>query len=136
MNFNDLTLPDGSATPVTQTFKRESNKNGVAIWSNRVSGVPASYPKITQSIKEPNKDTPNYRVEVRVALPALETPGPGSGSGYVAPPAEAYRLLMALTTSCNHRSTLQQRQDTLAYFTAYIQTPEFVNSFVNYESIY
>lgn len=134
--FASITLPNGATPVVNQTFSQESNLQGIAKWVNRASGVAIGYPMIQQTLRVPNKDTPNYRLDLKVILPTLEVTTPSSGSGYVSAPALAFNNIVNVNVALNSRSTLDQRKDLLAYFRAYVLKPEFENAFLNYETVY
>ncbi|DAD52758.1 coat protein [ssRNA phage SRR7976325_16] len=115
---SNITLNDGQATPVAHTFSAAGvNASGVATYEDRVSGIPLSFPTITQGFQRPTDKRPTYKVTHNVSYPVLEqtVANAVAATGFVPAPALAYTLFFAGTWSLHRRSTTAQRKDLKAY---------------------
>lgn len=104
-----LVLADGAATPVNHTFTPVNVVNGVASWKDKSGGVPAGYPQVTLSVREPSKASSTFKVQAKITVPKLET------SPNFLVPTEAYRNLMNIDVVMHERCTDQDRKDLYAY---------------------
>lgn len=76
MDFADLTINDGKATPTAHTFTKRRLDAGVAKWQDISGGIPIAYPTLTASLKEPSPNAKlnrKYRGSVRVVVPITAT---------------------------------------------------------------
>lgn len=114
--FVDMTINDGQAPTVAHTFKaRRITPEGVARYQDISSGIAVGFPTFEVSNREPLKNSPNYRVKVKVVLPVLETVSGTSYAGIVAAPQKAYDLISDMEFIMPARSTLAVRKDLIAY---------------------
>lgn len=107
--ISSLVIADGAATPVNHTFTPVNVVNGIATWKDKSSGIPAGFPVITLSVREPTKANPAYKVQTKVTVPKLET------SPNFLVPTEAYRNLINMDVVMHERCTEQDRKDLYAY---------------------
>jgi len=114
-NFADLVINDGQATPVAHTFKARNITNGIAKWQDISGGIAIGYPLITAAVREPSKETQNYKVSLKVVVPVLETISGTSYAGIVAAPQKAYDCTCVMDFILPARSTTAVRKDVLAY---------------------
>jgi hypothetical protein len=112
-DFVTFTLDDAEATPVTHTFDPASHQDGIAIWEDRVDGIPVGYPTISMSMKRPTRARNSYKVMAKIALPTLEQAS--SGGVFVPPPTKAYDNLAVVEFIMPARSTTQERKNLLKY---------------------
>lgn len=132
-----LTLADGKATPVNHTFAPVGKDSaGVAKWVDRIGGIAIGYPTITMSVSEPNKSTRAFKVTRKVVLPVLEVTSPSTSTGIQPAPTKAYDLIATTTYSLPERSTLEQRQDLLAYAKNFDASTVFQSAVKDFESVW
>ena len=111
-----LTINDGQATPVAHTFNPVNiDQQGVAKWADRSGGIALGFPIITFSMKNPTKQSRNYRVVVKVTTPVLEQTSPSTATGIQPAPTKAYDLIFNGEFVLPERSTLAERNNILAY---------------------
>lgn len=67
-----LALGDGQATPVNHNFTPVGVKNGIAMWKDKASGIPAKYPVLTYSLREPTKALPSHKLTTKITLPGVD----------------------------------------------------------------
>lgn len=110
--FADIVLADGSATPVNHTFKTKTSSGRVAIWEDRVSGIPVSYGKL--SVETKDNDTVR-RVKLSVAIPTLEAAAGANKDGFTPAATVAYIHRVNVEFLLPQRGIVQNRKDILAY---------------------
>lgn len=111
-NFANITLNDGSATPVAHTFAVKSNDAQVSVYEDRSGGVPVGYGKLIIRTSE----TADARtVKVDIVVPILEAVSGANAAGFTPPAKVAYQSIGKLEFRLSTRSTLQQRKDIVAY---------------------
>lgn len=114
--FASMTLNDGQATPVAHTFGTvNKDSSGVAKWADRVGGIALGYPVVTMSVREPVKDSRNYKVMIKIAVPTLEVTSPSTATGIQPAPTLAYAHLATINLIMPERGALAERKDLLAY---------------------
>lgn len=75
-----IAIQDGAATPVTHTFNPQSiDSNGVAVYKERVSGVPIGQPQLSLSVRAPAGNSATYKVSGRLTMPKVVTTTDSSG---------------------------------------------------------
>lgn len=104
MQIAALSLADGQASPVTHTFDVTSAQQGTipATWDDRSGGTIADYTNLTMSVRKTNGSS--YKVELRITDPTLDVDG-----------AVKHKCLAVMSFSLPMTSSLQNRQDILAY---------------------
>jgi len=112
----DITINDGAATPVAHTFSTVNvNRDGVAKYADRSSGIPIGYPVIILQPVESNKQNKLSRVIGKVQLPVLEQVAGSANTGFTPAPSLAFTLYGNFDFSIPDRSSLQNRKDIAAY---------------------
>lgn len=110
--FADISLADGSATPVTHTFKTKTSSGRVAVWEDRVTGIPVGYSKLSCETKD--NDTVR-RVKFSIAIPTLEAVAGANGQGFTPAATVAYVHRFNGEFLLPQRGVLQNRRDILAF---------------------
>lgn len=104
-------LTTDAAVGVDSTLSPEGiNPQGVASWVDRSGGIAIGYPKLTMSVRPPNKASRLYKVTVKLALPTLEQTSPSTASGIQPAPTKAYDCACVMEFFLPERSTLLERQ--------------------------
>lgn len=130
--FASITINDGQATPVAHTFNAQSLVNDVALWEDRVTGVPVGYPKVSAFIRRPTKTNRNYKVTFKLSRPVLNVTSPSTGSGIQPAPSKAYDCFCSIDFVLPEASSLESRKDILAYaknFLALSMVTSYVQDF-------
>jgi len=125
-----LSLADGQAVPVTHTFTPVGVKNNVAMWKDKLTGIPAGYPTITYQLREPTKVYPAYKVATKIALPTLET----AASFLI--PTKAYECLLSIEAVLPDRCTDQNRKDLYAFGVNLLANAILSNGVKNTEAVW
>lgn len=110
----DLVLADGQASPVNKTFSKRGADLKIAQWRDISSGLNVGMPYISASMKETNGAEGKVVVDMRIALPVLETIS-GSDGGYTPQPKVAFTLWGVVSFTLPNRASLQNRKDILAF---------------------
>lgn len=132
-----IALLDGAATPLSHTFSPVNiDAAGVAKLADRSGGISVGFPIITLSVRNPSKDSKNYRVTAKVVLPVLEVTSPSTGTGIQPAPTKAYDLLGTLEFVLPERSTLLERQHLYAYVKNFLANTNVSNAVQTFETIY
>ena len=111
-SFADITLADGSATPVAHTFKVKTSSGRVATWEDRVSGIPVSYNKL---IVETKDNETVRRVKLSLAVPTLEAVSGTNQAGFTPAATVAYVHRVNVEFMLPQRGIAANRKDILAY---------------------
>lgn len=110
--FANIVLNDGQATPVAHTFSPKTCIGTTAIYEDRSSGIAISYKKLQLD----TKDTANLRrIHVRVQDPVLEAVTGSNPAGFTPAPQVAFYCDFDGTFTVHNRSSLQNREDLVAY---------------------
>lgn len=110
--FANIVLNDGQATPVAHTFSPKTCIGTTAIYEDRSSGTAISYKKLQLD----TKDTANLRrIHVRVQDPVLEAITGSNPAGFTPAPQVAFYCDFDGTFTVHSRSSLQNREDLIAY---------------------
>lgn len=134
--FASMTLNDGQATPVAHTFGTvNKDSSGVAKWADRVGGIALGYPVITMSVREPVKDSRNYKVMLKVAVPTLEVTSPSTASGIQPAPTLAYDHLCTISMIMPERGSLAERKNLIAFVKNLLAHANVTAAVENFESI-
>lgn len=110
--FADISLADGLATPVIHTFKTKTSSGRVAIWEDRVTGIPVGYNKLTVETKDNDLVR---RVRFSIALPTLEAVSGANGQGFTPAATVAYVHRFNGEFLLPQRGVALNRKDILAY---------------------
>ena len=110
--FANVTLNDGQATSVAHTFAVKSNDNQVSVFEDRSGGVPVGYGKL---IFRTSETSDQRTVKVDILVPILEAVSGANAAGFTPPAKVAYQNIGKLEFRTSLRSTLQQRNDIVAY---------------------
>ena len=122
---------------VSHTFNPVSiDSVGVARLVDKVGGIAVGFPGISQALRGPTKDSRNYKLTVKVAVPTLEVTAPQSGSGFVPAPTKAYDVSAVVEIILPERSTLAERRDLLAYLKNYLAHANVTAAVESFETIY
>jgi len=124
-----LTINNGAATPVAKTFNPVSNRDGIARWAERSSGISLGFPTLSFSLREPKPGSRSYKLVAKVVLPVLDLTIPSS-------PTKAYDCLATVEMVMPEKSTLADRNDLLAYVKNYLANATVVTAAVqNFEQV-
>lgn len=75
-----ISILDGAATPVTHVFNPQSiDANGVALYKERVSGVPIGQPQLSLGVRAPAGNSTTYKVSGRLTMPKAVTTTDSTG---------------------------------------------------------
>lgn len=109
---NSLARLTTSATVgVDSTMNPEGiNPQGIASWVDRSGGYAIGYPKLTMSVRPPNKASRVYKVTAKLVLPTLEATSPSTATGIQPAPTKAYDCTCVMEFFLPERSTLLERQ--------------------------
>lgn len=113
----NLSLADGQATPVTQTFyangvKSAADGASVAVYRTRESsGILIAGRTVSIGVRE---SASKFEVDRRITLPSLEVIS-GSDGGYTPKPKVAYNLFSREQFVLPARSSEAERKDLLAF---------------------
>lgn len=113
----NLTLADGQASPVNNTFYAngvKTLKDGSAVAEYRTreaSGIGIAAKVLTMSIRE---SASKIDVDTRITMPVLEVIS-GSDGGYTPKPKVAYNMYNRNVFTLPTRSALAERKDILAF---------------------
>ena len=110
--FADISIADGLATPVSHTFKTKTSSGRLAVWEDRVTGVPVGYNKL--SVETKDNDTVR-RVKLSIAVPTLEAVSGANNAGFVPAATVAYVHRVNVEFMLPQRGVAQNRKDILAY---------------------
>lgn len=113
MALANLVLADGQGSPANHTFSYEAEVPN-AIWTEKASGIPIGFPKITIQQSRPTQARKSVKTSIKIATPVLEVIS-GDVEGYTAAPKVAYTLLFEGHFVAPDRSTLQNRKDLTAF---------------------
>lgn len=109
----NLTAFDGAGTPVSHTLLPigviSTGKKIIASWREDKTGVPL-IGQVTCTATYERLSTGIYKLDVRVAVPVLETAGTGGADGYVAQPKVAYTLTYGAYAMFHERSSTAERR--------------------------
>jgi hypothetical protein len=109
----DISVNDGQATPVSQTYEPARREPGLALFHNRVGGVIAGYPTLSIGSRLPNNGNRNFKATIKTRLPVLETAATAA-SGFTPGPTVAYSLTSNIDFVIPDRATAAERADLLA----------------------
>lgn len=110
--FADITLADGLATPVNHTFKAKTCSGRVAVWEDRVSGIPVGFNKL--SVETKDNDIVR-RVRFSIAVPTLEAVAGANDRGFTPAATVAYVHRFNGEFLLPQRGVALNRKDMLAY---------------------
>lgn len=114
--FAAMVLNDGQGTPVAHTFAPVNiDAMGVAKWADRVGGIALGFPTVSLSLRSPSKDSRNYKLTLKVAVPTLEVTSPSTMTGIQPAPTLAYLPIADVSLTFSERSTLAERKNLNAY---------------------
>ena len=123
-----LSINDGLAAPVAHTFSPQTTDGSKAAWSDRSPTIPAGYRTISHEILEPtgnrtvNKVTMGFKVPVVAAVDGVDT---------------VVRYDSAqVVLNVHPESTLQNREDLLAYVANFLGNATVKTSVENLEPFY
>lgn len=123
-----LTLNDGQTVPVAHTFSPVTTDGSKAKWADRAPAIPAGFLTISNEVVEPSGSRTTYKHSTGFMTPVVAT---------VDSVAQVVRYSSAgLTLNIHPDSTLQERQDLLAYIGNLIADAAFVTSVENLEPFY
>lgn len=138
-NIANVVINDGQTTPVAHTFAPVTSRDetGVAIWTDRSSGIPVGFPVLSFKMRMPSKGSRNYRVTAKVRVPTLDVTSPSTGTGIQPAPSVAYATEVNVEFILPERATLQNRKDALAYVKNFLANAAVVTAAVeNLENVF
>ncbi len=134
----NIVINDGKATPVAHTFApvTSSDPNGVAVWTDRASGVAVGFPVVTLKLRAPVKGSRVYKLTSKVKLPVLNVTSPSTGSGIQPLPSVAYNIEANIEFVMPEASLLADRKDFFAYVKNYLANAVWTQAVENLEEVY
>lgn len=132
--FISLTLNDGAS--VSKTFGTGRIADGYASWHERTGGVQSLYKtikmglfeaNITPSVKGADLDKQVNKLVVKINVPVPDSIGLSDG-GFIPGASQAYACTASLTMNLPARSTLESRQDLLAFLRQFLAQVEVTNA--------
>jgi hypothetical protein len=134
----NIVINDGKTTPVAHTFApvTSHDANGVAIWTDRSTGVAVGFPELTLKVQVPTKASRNYKITGKVSLPVLNVRSPSTGTGIQPLPSAAYALIADVKLTIPEASVLADRKDFFAFVKNYLANAVWTAAVENYEEVY
>lgn len=104
-------LTTSATVGVDSTLNPEGiNPLGVASWVDRSGGIAIGYPRLTMSVRPPQKASRIFKVQAKLVLPTLEQTSPSTATGIQPAPTKAYDCTCVMEFFLPERSTLAERQ--------------------------
>lgn len=126
-----ISVNDGQATPVSHVFNPVGMEPATYKRNSDTSVPVIGQEELVLDLKQTNKASEGVaKARVSLAIPVLESPSGGTGSGYVAPPKVAFILRSVTEYFLPNRSTGAQRKD-LRVLTGNLQANSQVVSMVD-----
>jgi hypothetical protein len=134
----NIVINDGKATPVAHTFApvTSSDPNGVALWTDRSTGVAVGFPVISLKLRAPSKGSRNFKLTSKVKLPVLNVTSPSTGSGIQPLPSVAYNIEANIEFLLPEASLLADRKDFFAFVKNYMANAVWTAAVENYEEVF
>lgn len=134
----NIVINDGKTTPVAHTFApvTSSDPNGVAVWTDRATGVAVGFPILSLKLRAPSKGSRNYKLTSKVKLPVLNVTSPSTGSGIQPLPSVAYNIEANIEFLMPEASLLADRKDFFAFVKNYLSNAVWTAAVENYEEVY
>jgi hypothetical protein len=134
----NIVINDGKATPVAHTFGpvTSSDPNGVAVWTDRATGVAVGFPVLTMKLRAPSKGSRNYKLTSKVKLPVLNVTSPSTGTGIQPLPSVAYNIEANIEFVLPEASLLADRKDFFAFVKNYLANAVWTSAVENYEEVF
>jgi hypothetical protein len=108
-------LTTSATVGVDSTLNPEGiSPQGVAAWVDRSGGIAIGYPRLTMSLRPPQKASRVYRVTAKLVLPTLEQTSASTMTGIQPAPTKAYDCACIMEFFLPERSTLAERQKLLS----------------------
>ena len=104
-------LTTSATVGVDSTLNPEGiSPQGVASWVDRSGGYAIGYPRLTMSLRPPQKASRVYKCQVKLVLPTMETTSASTMTGINPAPTKAYDVAFIGEFFLPERSTLAERQ--------------------------
>jgi hypothetical protein len=134
----NIVINDGKATPVAHTFApvTSSDPNGVAVWTDRATGVAVGFPVINMKLRAPSKGSRSYKLTAKVKLPVLNVTSPSTGTGIQPLPSVAYNIEANIEFLMPEASLLADRKDFFAFVKNYLANAVWTAAVENYEEVF
>jgi len=112
-NIANITVFDGASTPVSHTLvpisvTRDGQKV-TAEWRELLASLPA-YAQVSAVMTTERLKSGVYKVDIRVAVPVMESVSGQNAAGYTAAPKVAYTNTLVTTGYFHERSTITDRR--------------------------
>lgn len=108
---NSLVVTTSATVGVDKTFNPEGfNPQGIAQWVDRSGGIPVGFPRLSLQMRRPTKDSRNYRISIKLALPTLEVTAPTTVTGIQPAPTKAYDCSAFLEFVIPERASAAERE--------------------------
>lgn len=134
----NIVINDGKATPVAHTFApvTSSDPNGVAVWTDRVSGIAVGFPVLSFKLRAPVKGSRVYRLTAKVKYPVLNVTSPSTGTGIQPLPSVAYNIEANIDFVIPEASLLPDRKDFFAFVKNYMASATWTQAVEQYEDVF
>jgi hypothetical protein len=123
-----LAIDDGQSTPVEHTFNPVSTTGAKASWADRSPSIPSGFGLISHEVSPPSGNRTVYRITMGYMIPVVATV---DSVDKVVRYSSAQVLL-----NIHPDSTLQERQDLLAYVANSLGLADMVSSVEDLEPFY
>lgn len=104
----NLILKDQAGTPVSHTYSPDGDANGVHIFSEKASGVPAGFPTFTASLRK--QANGKFRAQLKLSVPVVQT----QVISGISSPVVVRTAFVEVFTTFDGLSTDQERKDAIA----------------------
>lgn len=109
----NIVINDGAATPVAHTFVPSNrDANGVMVFVDQSPDIPAGYHRITANLREPQGNSADFRVDLRLWFKTLEVTSPSTSTGIQPAPMLAYQQVGGIELRLPKRGSKQERKNT------------------------
>ncbi|DAD50015.1 coat protein [ssRNA phage Gephyllon.4_21] len=134
----NIVINDGKASPVAHTFApvTSSDPNGVALWTDRATGIAVGFPVISLKLRQPTKTSRVFKLSSKVKLPVLNVTSPATGTGIQPLPSVAYNIEANIEFSMPEASLLADRKDFFAFVKNYMANAVWTAAVENYEEVF
>lgn len=129
---SNMSLADGQATPVAQTFYFASQNGTNYEWMETSSGIYEGFRRIRMDIRPAKSANMGTKIVISVEVPELAVTAPASGTGIQPNPTRAYVTRSKHEFMIPKASTLQNRKHILAFARNVLSNSQVTNALESY----
>lgn len=111
--FANMTINDGTATPVARLFEARINGNGSALWVFDRNGIAVAAPSVTLKHTAPKSPDGLTKNDWQITIPVVDAPAPAAG--YTPAPRVIALNTLKLLSITTGRGTTADRADLHAF---------------------